>query len=185
MESRGKAKRSSGLTLVELLVTLTVSVVILGLAVPSFYEMIQDNRVVTHTNNLVTSLSLARSEAVRRNRPVRLSPCDTSETCAGMSTSLSSDGNWSNGWVVWYDDDDDGDVSDNDNNQIRISNLLQGDGTVSGVNAAVEFAATGEVSDTATFYVSQPESEIWRCVSVSLSGGVKVNANDNSCVPGP
>ncbi|MEW6099583.1 MAG: GspH/FimT family pseudopilin [Pseudomonadota bacterium] len=60
-----------GLTLVELMVTLTVMAVLLGVAVPSFQDAIESSRLSTRANDLLRGLQTARSEAIRRNGAVR------------------------------------------------------------------------------------------------------------------
>lgn len=59
-----------GFTLLELMVTIAVLAIITTLGVPSFRELIQNNRVTTQANELVTALNFARAEAVKRGRPV-------------------------------------------------------------------------------------------------------------------
>jgi type IV fimbrial biogenesis protein FimT len=90
------ARRAAGFSIVELMVTVTVAAVLLGLAIPSFRDLIRNNHVVETTNQLVGDLNLARSEAVRRGTLV-----------AVISTSGGND--WSTGWYVESDGDFKGD----------------------------------------------------------------------------
>ena len=66
------AANERGMTLVELLVVLVVIVVVLGLAMPSFNNMLARKRVEGVHTELQTDVQLARSEAVSRSRPVRV-----------------------------------------------------------------------------------------------------------------
>lgn len=75
--------RAQGFTLMELMVTLAVLAVILGLAVPSFATLVRRNRLVAAANELVAAAQLARIEAVRRNRPVTLCPSTDGVLCGG------------------------------------------------------------------------------------------------------
>lgn len=59
--------RSSGFTLIELVVTLTVAAVLAAIAIPSFQNMMLSNRLSTSANAMVNALNLAKSEAVKRN----------------------------------------------------------------------------------------------------------------------
>ena len=88
--------RSLGFTLVELMVTVSVLAVILGLAAPSFGALLASNRTSTVTNDLIGSLNLARSEAVRRAQP------------ATLAASGSGASGYSSGWTVFADADGDG-----------------------------------------------------------------------------
>jgi len=79
-------KHLKGFTLIELLVTLALVVVFAALAVPSFSSLIRSNRITAQANEFAASLSIARSEAIRRGTPVAVT---------------SQGGNdWSQGWTV-------------------------------------------------------------------------------------
>jgi type IV fimbrial biogenesis protein FimT len=65
-------RKSLGFTLLELMVTIAVLAIITTLGVPSFRELIQNNRVTTQANELVTALNFGRAEAVKRGRTVRV-----------------------------------------------------------------------------------------------------------------
>jgi len=81
--------RSNGVTLIELLVTIGIIAVLATLALPSFREFNIRMNVSDSTMGLVHALNLARTEAVKRGRPVFVE---------------SISGNWSNGWVVACED---------------------------------------------------------------------------------
>lgn len=75
----------SGFTLVEVVVTLAVAGIIIGMAIPSFRELIANSRLTTTTNNLVASISYARSEAIKRAQTV---------------TVVAMGAGWDDGWNV-------------------------------------------------------------------------------------
>jgi type IV fimbrial biogenesis protein FimT len=87
-----------GFTLVELLVTLTIAAILLAVGVPSFRTVIQNNRLITGTNDLVSILNFARSEAVTRG--IRVTVCKSSDQAA---CDTSSNG-WEQGWIVFTDE---------------------------------------------------------------------------------
>jgi type IV fimbrial biogenesis protein FimT len=76
-----------GFTLYELLVTLLVGGVLLGIGVPNFLAFQRNNAMVAATNNLVSGLYLARAEAVKRQVPVTLcgsaNPLAAAPACGG------------------------------------------------------------------------------------------------------
>jgi type IV fimbrial biogenesis protein FimT len=52
------------------MVTLVVLAIIAGIAAPSFNNLIEQNRVTTKANSFLTSINLARTEAIKRGAPV-------------------------------------------------------------------------------------------------------------------
>lgn len=61
-----------GVTLIELMIVIVIAAVLLTLAIPSFRETIDRNRLKAAVETLNGDLQFARSEAIKRNRPVRL-----------------------------------------------------------------------------------------------------------------
>ena len=84
-----------GFTLIELMVTLTITAVLLGIGVPSFRSMIENNRITAATNDLVNALQLARSEAIKRGIPVVLCASSDQASCSTATPAV-----WINGWVA-------------------------------------------------------------------------------------
>lgn len=66
--------RQGGLTLIELLTTMSVVAIVLSIGVPSFQSLVASNQVTTTTNLFVAAMSLARSEALKRSATVRVKP---------------------------------------------------------------------------------------------------------------
>ncbi len=94
IDDRSAHRRSHGFTLLELMVTVLVLGVLLGAGVPAFFETIRSNRATADTNELVTALSIARSEAVRRGARI---------TLCGSSNGTSCDGAWGQRWMLFVD----------------------------------------------------------------------------------
>ena len=82
-----------GFTLVELMVTLLVLAVLLGLAVPSFRDASLSSRLTGYANDLVAGVQIARSEAIKRNATVTLCASTNGSTCATA-------GGWEVGWII-------------------------------------------------------------------------------------
>ena len=52
--------RRSGFTLLELMVTLAIVAIVLTVGIPSFREMMRENRLATQTHEFLAALALAR-----------------------------------------------------------------------------------------------------------------------------
>lgn len=78
--------KQKGFTIIELMIVISVMGILATLAGPSFNQMIGNNRITTQTNQMILALQIARTEAVKRGRPVNVVATD------GAS--------WANGWQV-------------------------------------------------------------------------------------
>ena len=96
-------KSANGFTLIELMIAISISMIILTFAVPSFSSFIKNGRVTTHTNTLVTDVNYARHEAVTRGDPVIL--CRSADPTANNPTCGGNANNWSSGWLVFVNTD--------------------------------------------------------------------------------
>lgn len=86
-----------GFTLIELMVVIAIVAIVSLVALPNFQQLIRSNRVATQTNEMVASLSLARTEAIRRN----VSPLGNRDVVLCPSTDgLTCSGGWNQGWIV-------------------------------------------------------------------------------------
>ncbi|RDH45524.1 GspH/FimT family pseudopilin [Zooshikella ganghwensis] len=85
-------KKNNGFTLIELMITIVILAILVAIAVPSFDTIIRNYRLQNEVNRIVGSLSLARSEAIKRNAVVRIARSDT---------------NWNQGWTIYIDNTDD------------------------------------------------------------------------------
>ena len=87
--------RRAGFTLLELMVVLAIAGVLIGLASPEMSSMIRRQRLETAAADLYGAIDLTRSQAIARGARVQLVPLEP----AGI--------NWSRGWVVFVDANDD------------------------------------------------------------------------------
>lgn len=85
--------RQHGVTLIELMVTMTIMTVLLLVVPPAFDQVRLRSRLVSYANDLVLAANLARSEAIKRNANVDL--CISSD-----GTNCATTGDWTQGWIV-------------------------------------------------------------------------------------
>ncbi len=83
-----------GVTLLELLVVLAIAAILSVIALPSFTNAITSSRLAASSNELLTAVAFARSEAMRNSRGAVICPSRDGFDCGG---------DWHEGWIVWPD----------------------------------------------------------------------------------
>lgn len=78
-------RRAGGFTLLELMVTVAVLAIVAGLAAPSFRNVIQSNRLVSSSNEMVAMLQAARLAAVSSRINVTVCPTADGSTCTASA----------------------------------------------------------------------------------------------------
>jgi type IV fimbrial biogenesis protein FimT len=140
---------SRGFTLPELLIVVTVMAVLLSIGVPSFTQLIRDQRVKTASFEVFSSLVFARSEAISRNTSVTITPASS---------------NWTNGWTITYVDG--GGTTRTLRTREAFSNI-----TITGP-ATVVYRGSGRLNATVTpIQLGSSGSNITtRCITIDTSG---------------
>ena len=176
-----KPRCNRGVTLVELMVTISIMAILLAIGVPAMGRFIHDTRTSNVTNEFVNALNLARSEAVRRNRLVTV--CRSANPEAA-TPSCDNGSDWSTGWVVFVES------SSANTHGVAAENLLARHGVLTtNVNAQatlttpVTFNATGEpVGNFAGISFNfNYNSGCAREVAISRSGRVTVTPDGTPC----
>ena len=90
----------SGFTLMELIIVVAIIGVIGVFAVPAFVSFVENNRIKTQSSEFLSSLALARIEAVKRSIPVVVCPGTPAGGCSGTQ--------WEDGLIVFADANADG-----------------------------------------------------------------------------
>ena len=91
-----------GFNIVELMMTLAVAAILMGMALPSFSQMVYRNQMVSSANDMVSALQLARTQSVTRGRNAGI---------CGSSDGTSCDEKWTQGYAIWVDVDRNGAAS--------------------------------------------------------------------------
>jgi type IV fimbrial biogenesis protein FimT len=138
-------KKYNGFTLIELMMTLAVATILMTVAVPSFRTIIQNNRLTTEINEYLTSISIARSEAIKRAD--RVTMCISSDGAACITT-----GDWSQGWIIFIDSDNDA-VVDGGEEILRVHGALSTGTTLDGsanLDDYISYKSDGSSQTTAS-----------------------------------
>jgi type IV fimbrial biogenesis protein FimT len=163
--------KPTGFTLIELMITLVLVAILATIGVPNFMNLIANNRLTTQANELVSSLNLARSEAIKRNTRVTVCRSDTGTSCSGT---------WSNGWIVFVDTGAAGSVDAGDE-ILRVRNgVTNGMSLTAGAVNAVQFQALGLSTQTDfTLSVTNCSGDNKRLINVATSG--RVSTTKGAC----
>ena len=89
----GSVTTSSGFTLTELMIVMIIIAIIMSVALPAFRNVTLSTRLSNYSNELVSSVYLARGEAIKRNTRVRMCASKNGVDCETA-------GGWAQGWVV-------------------------------------------------------------------------------------
>lgn len=110
---------AQGLTLIELLVTLTLVAILMAAGAPAMQQFLAQRAVVAQADTLVSSLRLTRSEALKTGRPVTICLSTDTNNAAPTCAANAPGQGWASGWLVFVDENADGDV-DNEDQRLRV-----------------------------------------------------------------
>lgn len=165
-------KSKNGFTLIEMMVTIAIVGIFASIALPSFSSLIKSNRISTGTNELVSNLLLAKSEALKRSQTVSLCPSSDQTSCNGLDE-------YATGWIVFLDCDGNNATDDTVDDCVEeIIKVQDGIDSVFMTNPTVTkrvgFNYTGRPTGVSTFSIgSTSDSATVKTVTVNLVGRVK------------
>lgn len=162
----------AGFTLLELMAAIAVLGVLLGLAVPSFTEVIRNNRTAAQANDLIGALHLTRSEASKRGMPISICAADAAQAaCAGAAQA-----NWANGWIVFTDREGNPGVIDGGDMILITSAPVRADiALTTGASGFVRYAPNGaSMNGAVTFGVEHNDcsDNNRRTIAINTTGRV-------------
>lgn len=161
-----------GFNLFELLTAIAILGIVTALAVPSFQSISINSNLSTETNDLVSSLRYARSEAAKQGQNVTV--CAANATL----TACSDAADWSTGWLI----------VDNGGNVINVREPLPSstatEMAIVGATGRIVFNRNGFSSSARTIRLCGPNNSNQRArgVIISVDGRVRLatDSNDNS-----
>ena len=162
-------RRSAGLTLLDLMITLGELAVLAALALPAFDSFIATNRIDSYRGSLASSLKMARAQAVNSQATVVMCASADQSSCGGT---------WVDGWITFADTDGSGTRAAGTE---PVSDVSYGDDNVR-VNAqinTVTFMATGirAGGGTEVLSVCHPDTSstlAGKAVNISPTGSISL-----------
>ena len=153
-------RAAKGFTLIELMITVAVLAIIVGIAMPSFSSMIRDNRIGSISAELQGAIQFARAEAVKR----RINVIICRRNAAGTGCENGTD--WASGWLVRQAG---GDI-------IKVWDAASAI-TLTGPNAGVTFRPNGMTTASGDFTVTASgcTGTQTRTIAVSATGTTKLD----------
>ena len=164
-------KQQKGVTLIELMITVSIVAIILAFVSPSIQSILINNKIVAEINETSSLIQYARHHAIDEQAQVVVCPSKDYSAC-------SSD--WNDPKIVFID---------HDNNAIRSAteDLLVTIGATSGTSLMtnstniIMFSGTGEANLATEILLCHKDgkAEYARSLSVSLQGRVKMSTDSD------
>ena len=168
-------RQTNGFTIIELMIVVSILGILASIAIPSFNELIKNNRRTVVVNELVSNLLLARSEASKRGQPVSICalPSGGSNLCA-----TSDKTNWNYGWIVFLDTNDDGIAAAGDMIRQYVNNYPDIKITAGGAGPFI-LKPFNQTSTNATIKIcDQRGSSKARAIIIAPNGRARVSEKD-------
>ncbi len=157
-------KETSGFTLIELIITIALAAILLGIGVPGFNELISTNRLAGGSNEFIASMGLARSEAIKSRANITVTASDSSD-----SGNEWGKGGWS--------------VTDSGGNSLKVVAALADAGiTLDSVGGKTFFtySANGAVDSSQNLYMCAEPGDPERWIQVTATGRVSISRGDDA-----
>ena len=162
--------KNNGFSLIELLVVVAMMGILLVVAVPGFQDTIESATTNSQVKVLLTTLNLARSEAIKRSANVSICATNDGVDCAA--------GEWNSGWMVFVDNNGDADGGagsvDAGDTVIRVFDTLGAGSTLTYTTDLFEYNAQGfsDLGAVHTFLLcpSTNNANNARSIEIGISG---------------
>ncbi len=167
-------KTKSGFTLVELLISVALIAIITTYAIPNYRDFVRNNKIISSTNDFVSTLNIARAEAAKRKVTVSI--------CGSTDAATCNTNKFEDGWIVFTDVNFDGAINGADELLIVQSDI--GSVFVRGVsfsnNAIVKYSSRGTIDSTGSFVVCDEKRgpKFAKAMNINVTGRIRAATDD-------
>ena len=162
--------KNRGFTMIELMITVTVLAILTAVALPFYGSFTAGQRIKAASFDMISQLTLVRSEAVKRNSNVTITATTGTD--------------WKSGWTVWTV------LPDSTTLTLSQQGTLAGlsidcwsGSTASTCPASITYANNGQLTASSPsfriFNTSNTTSANTRCIGIDLSG--RPNSKRGDC----
>ncbi|MGE6125149.1 GspH/FimT family pseudopilin [Aeromonas rivipollensis] len=125
--------KNNGFTLLELMVSISLAVILLGIGIPSLGSLLKDSNVEYETERLLKHLRFARNQAISDQQTVTACLVNGSDECVDKQPVQ----------LLVFIDDNDNSKLDNGENELSRTSAVSADATLSSTRPRVLFAPDG------------------------------------------
>lgn len=176
--ARRCSRPCQGFSLMELMVTLSVAGILLGIAAPAFNDLLLDSKRTAAVNAFAHSIHLARMAALNHGRTVSICRSLDGQTCSNDTV------DWQAGWIVFVNADrDEPPVRDTHEPILSVQGAASGN-TISSNRRSYSFQphTNGVVNGTLVFCDSRGPTQA-RAIIINHAGRPRLATRDSDGRP--
>ena len=163
-----------GFSLLELFVVLVILSIIVSTAIPLFSEFARSTTAMASAHQLRQDVLFAKSEAIKRHRPIRLCASNDQVTCDPQ-------GQWEKGWIIYEDQSNHAQRTLQD----PILKIRHGYKhitiTKNGRYLTVKLNRYGQISLNRSFFICTKEGNIVYRLTLVHSGQLRLSKPQSTC----
>jgi type IV fimbrial biogenesis protein FimT len=164
-------KQQKGVTLVELMISVSIVAIILAFVGPSIQSILIKNRIVAEINEISSLIQYARHHAIDEQAQVVVCPSDDYSNCSK---------DWNNPKIVFIDDNDDEIRGAGEELLVSVSATSE-TSLMTNTTDIIKFSETGEVNLATEILLCHEDGAAGyaRSLSLTLQGRVKMSTDSD------